>query len=243
MSIVRPALFRDPGVLVALSTREGPGPDTPRRMNLSFNVGDDAEQVRANRSLFFGTLGIREDELAVPRQVHGTNIVRVDAPGPVPDTDGLITSRNRIFLCISFADCIPILLFDPMTRTIGALHSGWRGTAGRIAEVGVRRMEEEFGVKADNLLAYIGPGAGACCYEVGEEVAGRLEARFVRHEPKLAADLRGAIVAQLIDAGCCPENVEASPACTIHDLRFHSFRRDGDLSGRMIACIGLNPLK
>ncbi len=239
MIVLRPEIFRDHGVIAALSTRGGTTRDDPIRMNLSFNVGDNPEMVRNNRALFFGSLGVGEEELAVPGQIHGTTVLTVDHAGHFPDTDGLITSHARLFLCITFADCVPILLFDPVSNSVGALHSGWRGTVSSISSTGIREMARQFGADAANVLAYIGPGAGPCCYEVGEEVAKKFDSRFVRRGEAITADLKGSIVDQLLHSGCRRENIEVSPACTVHQPEFHSYRRDGGRSGRMMACIGL----
>jgi YfiH family protein len=208
-------------------------------MNLSFNVGDDPDRVRANRSAFFGSMGVQESELAVPGQVHGKHIERVEHGGRYPGTDGLITRTPRVFLCVTFADCVPILLFDPVSRSIAGIHAGWRGTVLGIVPEGIRRLAGECGAIPERLRVYLGPAAGACCYEVGEDVARRFEARYVHRDVLTTVDLHGALKGQLLVAGCLEQNIEISPACTIHDLSFHSFRRDGRQSGRMMAFIGL----
>ncbi len=239
MNILRPENFRGRPVIAGLSTRAGVPPDKPLGMNLSYNVGDNPDAVRRNRDAFFGALGIVEHELAIPGQVHGNTILKVDHPGHYPDCDGLITACNRLFLCITIADCIPVLFFDPRSMSVGAVHSGWKGTVAAIAQAGIREMTAQFGASAEDILAYVGPGAGACCYEVGEEVARKFDERFVRRGSPPIVDLKGSIVDQMLKAGCKRENIEVSPACTVHEPEYHSFRRDGSSSGRMMACIGL----
>ncbi|MGA9121383.1 MAG: polyphenol oxidase family protein, partial [Bacteroidota bacterium] len=191
-------------------------------------------------STFFGGLGIQEDELAIPGQVHGSRIRRIDQAGRYPETDGLITATPRVFRCVTFADCVPLLLYDPVSRHAAALHAGWRGTALRIAETGVRRLVDECGADPHQLRVFMGPAAGVCCYAVGEEVSGQFDQAFVRRGSATTIDLREALKAQVLAAGCREEHLEISTACTIHDSSYHSFRRDGKRSGRMMACIGID---
>jgi YfiH family protein len=240
--VVRPSIFGgERAVVAAFSTRNGGVSPPPLGMNFSYRVGDRPENVKRNREIFFGSLGIRTNDLAIPGQVHGTTVLRADNPGSYAECDGLITATRGVFLCVSVADCVPILLFDPGVPALAAVHAGWRGTVGRIAEVAVRAMEREFGVKPGRLLAYLGPAAGSCCYVVGEEVSSRFEPRFVRRvEEGATLDLKGANREQLLEVGVPTGQMETSPFCTISEsAQFHSFRREGDRSGRMIAVIGL----
>jgi YfiH family protein len=212
-------------------------------MNLSFRVGDAEENVRQNREIFFGSLGILPTELALPGQVHGAIVHRIDSPGNFPDCDALLTNVPRVFLCITVADCVPILLFDPTAKAVGAVHAGWRGTASGILTKALERMSVELSVLPRRLRAYLGPAASTCCYVVGDDVASRFEPRFVsRTDAGLVVDLKGANVRELLDAGVPSDQIEISPSCTISESAlFHSFRRDRDRSGRMMAVIGLKP--
>ncbi len=238
---VRPAVFRGLAVLAAVSTRNGGVSPAPLGMNLSFQVDDRKENVRRNREIFFGSLGIGIDELAVPGQIHGRAVTRVDAPGSFPECDALITGASRVFLCISVADCVPILLCDPAVPAVAAVHAGWRGTVGRILEAAVGKMVRELHAEPGRLRAYLGPAASSCCYVVGEDVAAQFEPRFVRRDGgRFFVDLKQSNAGQLIGLGVPPDRIEVSPFCTISDSdRFHSFRRDGHRSGRMFAVIGL----
>jgi hypothetical protein len=209
-------------------------------MNLSFKVGDDPVNVRRNREIFFGSLGIPPGQVAIPGQVHGTTVRRVEGPGDYPETDALISSKRGLFLCISVADCVPILLFDPRHNALAAVHAGWRGAASAIVVAAVEAMQAEFGTVPADLMASIGPSASLCCYTVGPEVASRFPPLFVREEQgESYVDLKGVNRGQLLNAGLRPGNVELSPYCTISDSSlFHSFRRDGAKSGRMMGVIG-----
>lgn len=238
---ILPEVFRGQSWLIAaMSTRQGGVSRPPLGMNLSFNVGDDPEHVRTNRERFFGGLGIRQDELAIPGQVHGVNVLEAAGAGPCPETDGLVTSKARLFLCVTVADCVPVLLADPVTKTVAAVHAGWRGTAAGIVERALGILTGRFGVRPEDLLAYIGPSAGTCCYAVGDDVASRFPPEVVgRLGDQPTVDLKAANRGQLLGAGLRSQNIEIAPFCTISDHElFHSHRRDAAASGRMMAVIG-----
>lgn len=239
MTLIRPSVF-PPEIIAAFSTRNGGVSPPPLGMNLSFAVGDDPANVLKNRGIFFGALGIPAGRVAVPGQVHGTTVRRVAGPGDYPETDALISSERGLFLCVSVADCVPILLFDPLHNAVGAVHAGWRGTASSIVEAAVEAMHAEFGTQPAGLVASIGPSASGCCYRVGADVASRFPPSFLREEGGASfVDLKGVNRAQLLNAGLRPGNVELSPYCTISDTSlFHSYRRDGAKSGRMMGVIG-----
>jgi len=239
MTSIRPLVF-PPGIVAAFSTRNGGVSPPPLGMNLSFRVGDDPSNVRKNRELFFGALGIPPDLIAAPGQVHGTTVRRVDEPGEYPETDALVSSATGLFLCVSVADCVPVLLFDTQGGAVGAVHAGWRGTASAIVAEAVRAMRAEFGTPPSRIVASIGPCASACCYTVGADVASRFPQECVRNDGGgLFVDLKSANRTQLIEAGVPPGSIELSPYCTISDSSiFHSYRRDGTKSGRMMGVIG-----
>ena len=225
-----------------MSTRNGGVSREPFGMNTSFSVGDDHESIVVNRQRIFDQLNIAPEEVAIPRQEHTSTIRRVDFPGSYKSCDALITDRRRLFLHISFADCLPIFLFDPEKRCVGAIHAGWRGSKGLILDKTLDALKSEFGSIPASIVAFIGPGAGVCCYEVGEEVASEFPEQFVVRnataKPRL--DLKMFNRDILLRAGVKERNIEVSPFCTICSPKvFHSYRRDGDQSGRMMALIGL----
>jgi polyphenol oxidase len=239
---LRPEIFEDFDWLVAgMSTRQGGVSGEQLGMNLGLRVGDDPQNVLENRRRFFGGLGIPLEQLAIPGQVHGDRIHVVSAAGSYPDTDALITNAARVYLCVTVADCVPILLVDPVTRTVAAVHAGWRGTAAHIVGEAVGKMGKEFDVHPGDVLAYIGPSAGSCCYEVGEEVVEKFSPLFLQRKgEKALLDLKSANKAQLEKAGVSSTKIELSPFCSITETAlFHSHRRDGARSGRMMAVMGL----
>lgn len=242
--VIRPAVFgHEPGVIAAVSTRKGGVSREPLGMNLSFSVGDDEASVRENRARFFSALGVPVDALAIPRQVHSAVVARVDAPGPVPGTDALVTDTPGVYLCVTIADCVPILLHDPAHRAVAAVHAGWRGSAAGILSLALKLMRSAYGTRPEDLRAYVGPAAGGCCYEIGPEVAERFPAKYVTRRPAgLRLDLKGFNADTLLGAGLDPVHMEVSPLCTITESALlHSYRRDGPLSGRMMAVIGIRP--
>lgn len=242
--MIRPAVFAEEAdVVAAVSTRQGGVSREPLGMNLSFSVGDDEASVRENRRRFFSALGIPVDSLAIPRQVHSAVVARVDAPGPVAETDALVTDTPGLYLCVTVADCVPVLLYDARHRAVGAVHAGWRGSASGILSLALRLMRSAFGTRPEDLHAYIGPAAGGCCYEVGPEVAGQFPPKYVAgREGSQKLDLKAFNADTLREAGLDPAHVEVSPLCTITEMPLlHSYRRDGPRSGRMMAVIGIHP--
>lgn len=115
-----------------MSTRIGGVSPWPLGLNLSLSVGDDERNVHRNRMLFFGGLGIGLDDLAIPKQVHSTNVSVAESAGSYPECDALVTGKPGVFLCVSVADCVPVFLFDKERLIVAAIHAGWRGTANGI---------------------------------------------------------------------------------------------------------------
>jgi YfiH family protein len=242
LATLRPEIFsRTTGIVAAMSTRQGGVSAEPFGMNLSFSVGDDEESVRENRRRFFSSLRIPVEAVALPRQVHSDVVARVDSPGPVAATDALVTDTPGLFLCVTIADCVPILLHDPVHRAVATVHAGWRGSAAGILPKALKFMEGEYGSRPHTIQAFVGPAAGGCCYEVGPEVANRFPAEFVLDGPGgRRLDLKGFNARLLLEAGFEPANIEVSPLCTITESELlHSYRRDGPSSGRMMAVIGI----
>ncbi len=143
--------------------------------------------------------------------------------------DAMITREKNVLLGITTADCIPILLFDPKTSTIGAIHGGWKSTALRIAEKTVKKMKEEFDVNPQNIFAALGPGICRRCFEVGDDVASRFPTEFLeqKEDGKFKLDLGDVHKAHLQSAGVLSSNIEALNLCTFHyETRFFSYRRN-----------------
>ncbi len=234
---IRSDLISNAGAVTAVSKRneEKPANFSMRRNGKSGGPEDQ------NRREFFSLLGFDVNSVARAEQVHGKYIVSVDSPVTSPKTDALVTARKDILLTISVADCVPVLLFDSKRRIACAIHAGWRGTASNISGEVVRYIVENYASNTQDIVAFIGPSAGVCCYEVGEDVARNFSEAFLKagsEDGKYMLDLKSANAEQLIRRGVSVENIEISDRCSICDPGFHSYRRDGESSGRMIAAIG-----
>ncbi|MGO9481952.1 MAG: peptidoglycan editing factor PgeF [Candidatus Kryptoniota bacterium] len=237
LHVLSPMLY-EAGAVNAVRLRVADKPDL-------FSMKRDGTNgsVRAeNRKDFFGLLGFDEMSVARGEQVHGDNIRLVEAPGIYPETDALVTSSEKLMLAVSVADCVPILIVDKKSRTIAAVHAGWRGTVKKITSKTIEFMYSELKCAEENIFAFIGPSAGACCYEVDREVADQFTNYGVgksSKREKFMIDLKAVNFSQLIDNDVPKANIEVSNYCTICDTNFHSYRRDGDSSGRMLAAIGI----
>jgi hypothetical protein len=209
-------------------------------------AGDVAPDVRENRARLARAAGFPSDRLVLAEQVHGTTVVR-GRPGEVPEADALWTDADGTWLGIRTADCVPLLLASEDGTRVAAVHSGWRGTAGRIAEEAVLTLARE-GVAPASLRAAIGPSIGVCCYEVSEDLAlgfaSAFGAEVVRgNGPRQHLDLRLAVRRSLIRAGLPDAHIEDVPGCNACEpARFFSHRRDQGGTGRHLAFIAPGPL-
>jgi polyphenol oxidase len=200
--------------------------------NLSTSSGERREQGRRARDRLCEGLGLRW--LCASRQVHGAAVLRIDTAErrggeALPlDADGHATAASGIGAMVLAADCLPVAIAGG--RGVAMLHAGWRGLAAGVLEQGVRALREIGGGRT--LVAAIGPGAGVCCYEFGEEVhrafAGVPGGERFRRGGNI--DLRAIARAKLLAAGV--GTVLDAGACTICDARFFSHRRQGGQAGR-----------
>ena len=185
------------------------------------------------------------------RQVHGA-VVRVVRAGEldqaVPDADAAVTCDPGTAVAVVAADCVPVLLADPVTGAVAAVHAGWRGTAADIVGATVETLTREWDVDPASLVAAIGPSIGPCCYAVGLELrtafaeaghAAALTNRWFRDDgTRLVLDLWTANRDLLQQSGVAAEHIHVAALCTqTHREVFESFRADGDQAGRMAALI------
>ncbi len=183
-----------------------------------------------------------DGELLLLRQVHGCAVASPPWQDP-PEADAAVAVSPGVLLGIQTADCLPVLLVDPVRRLVAAAHAGWRGTVQRVTREAVRALEAH-GSRPSDLVAALGPGIGACCYEVGDDVReafGPEGAAFFRATPKgkFHLDVRAANVRQLTDAGLRPDAIYHVSECTYClPGGYHSYRRDGKGAGRMISFVG-----
>jgi YfiH family protein len=177
--------------------------------------------------------------VATARQIHSDIAVVIHEPGGATcEADALVSDRPGIFLTIRTADCIPILLADPKRRVVAAVHAGWRGTAARIAPKTVEVLQREYGIRPGDIIAAIGPGIGACCYEVGADVASHFGV-----QGRARIDLAGISTRQLQEAGLRLDSIHVARLCTgCLFEEFHSYRRDQSKE-RMVSGIGIRTLE
>jgi hypothetical protein len=174
--------------------------------------------------------------LATLQQVHSASCVAAAGrAGALGEGDALLENQPGSVVAVKTADCIPILLVDERRRAVAAVHAGWRGTVARIAVEAVAAMGRNFGTRAEDLHAAIGPGIGKCCYQVGPDVAAKFPGQGSDH-----IDLTAANLEQLAEAGVTRRRIYASNLCTMcRTAEFHSFRRDQDAAGRMFSFAGI----
>lgn len=245
------------GVAHGFSTRRGGVSEGIfATLNLSMNRGDDPDRVRENYRRFCAAIGVDVGKIVCASQVHGDTVRTVTAAdlgigldeGEPWKADGLITDIPGVVLTIFTADCLPILLYDPVRRVVGAVHAGWRGTALGIAARGVERMAEAFGARPGDILAAVGPGISTCCFETHRDVPDGLRAGmgagaepYIHPVPgteKYHVDLKGANRAWLLQAGVAPEHIAVCDACTACGREiFWSHRKMGAARGSMAALI------
>lgn len=189
-------------------------------LNLSLRVSDDAGDVQTNWQRVSAALGGGGEFVRI-RQVHGDTIVRAeDVDGDEPEADALITCAPGLRLAILTADCVPLLLVDPRTGAIAAVHAGWRGTLAGIGARVVHEMGAVFGSKAADLRVALGPSIASCCYEVSAEIADEIEGRWgkmaeaVKRSPEARprVDLRSVNAQQLRSVGV--QSIAAVGPCT-----------------------------
>ncbi len=247
-----PGLDADPGVRHAVLTRHGGISPAPwDSLNLGWTVGDERANVESNYRRWTQALGLVREELTTTWQVHGSHVLVADGSqhGMLGKADALITRVPGLPLVQRYADCTPILLYDPVRRACGIAHAGWQGTVARCAEAAVRAMQEAFGTDPADLIAGVGPAIGPCCYEVGPEVVSAVRTshrdpdRLLQPGPRAGAallDLWEANAQQLHDAGVV--RVEVAGLCTAcYRETFFSHRGDHGQTGRFAAFIMLEP--
>jgi YfiH family protein len=242
---ITPNIFKGhPSVRAGQTTRMGGVSKAPYdSLNLSFNTADTIENVRENRKRAWAVLGFKEEATATAHQVHGTKVKKVEQAGKWEGYDAFITRKKGILLAVSVADCCPILLFDPVTEAIAAIHAGWKGTLGRIVTVTLQNMQSAYQTQVKNCMAYIGTCIDVCDYEVGSEVSDHFPEPFKEWDPernKFRVDLKATNRHWLLEAGVLPKNIEVSPYSTFSNSdMFFSHRKSGGKTGRGMAMIGM----
>lgn len=216
-------------------------------LNLSSEEGDEEGDVLENKGIVAKAFGFSVKDLFTLRQVHGDKVLVIDSNVEYGSTlvgDGIVTHRRGIAIGVLTADCLPILLLEPVKRIIGVLHGGWRGLVKGIIEEGIRVMEERYRISRDALLVAIGPFIKRCCYTVGKDVADMLRREdlsrcLITKGGEIRFDLGRLAMGKLEDSGVRKENIEFVGPCTSCDEgHLFSYRRDGR-TGRQLSFIRL----
>lgn len=225
--------------------------------NCNHFCGDNPEDVTRNRELLCSLLPERPVELVVPHQTHGVTVRVIDnaytkeskeaRTALLEGVDALVTDMPGYCLCVSTADCIPVLLYDRKRLVVAAIHAGWRGTVARIVEHTLSVMARQYGTEGQDLIACIGPGISQKAFEVGDEVyeafcqAGFPMEAIARKQDKWHIDLWEANRLQLLAHGVEAAHIEVAGICTYANNRdFFSARRQGIRSGRILSGIMLH---
>ena len=233
-------------ILAFTSTKQ-----TLNKPNTRF-TGDSKKIFQENRKELAAVLDINMSQLVFPQQTH-TNCVKeiLDIPqSEIAETDALVSNQPEICLCIQTADCVPILLFDPIQKVISAVHAGWRGTVYKIVEVAVQKMISEYNSSPKDILVAIGPSISPEIYEVGDEVVDAAKRSIPNSEKVLFENKSGkfhfnlweANQQLLLQAGLQGNNIEILGECSYQNSdKYYSARREGIDTGRMVSGIMIHP--
>lgn len=250
-------LFIENNIKHAFFTRKG-GVSTGEFGSLNFaegsgNIKDSQNNVFENHRIAAGVFGLDAFDICRSVQTHTSNVrlVGVDDKGRgltrpqlEQGVDGLVTCEKNILLSIRTADCVPVLLCDPVAGVCAAVHAGWRGTVGGITKNALTIMRDN-GARDENIFAAIGPCIGKCCYEVGKELfdafvtaSPNYSAFFTPNGDKFMLDLNLANKTMLMEFGVRQENISVAKLCTKCDAdNFFSHRRQGVVRGTLSAMI------
>lgn len=252
-----PAFAAVGGFLHAVSTRQGGVSRKPfEGLNFSFRVGDPSDRVAENRGLFCRAVGVNVHRLVTVNQTHSDIVIGVAAgdegkgaqDNPVADGDALITNIPGLPLFIQTADCMPVLLADPMKKVVGVAHAGWKGTYMSIAAKTVTKMVDHYGCRVEDIHVAFGPAIGPCCFEVDASMREDLKKFYAWGDEafrpgfhgKLHLDLEEVNARQVMEKGVKSENLIRPGICTIENLDlFYSHRAEAGKTGRFATMVML----
>ncbi|WP_296902789.1 peptidoglycan editing factor PgeF [uncultured Megasphaera sp.] len=245
-------LLKDAGLRHGVTGKSGGVSEAPyTSLNLALHVGDNVKDVLENRRRLCATVGCSLAKLTMAEQTHEDHIVAVGpaeagcGAGSYADalahTDALMTNLPGVPLMLCIADCVPVIVYDPVKKACAVIHDGWRGTVQRLAAKTIFAMRLAYGSQPQDLLAYVGPSISRAHYEVSEDTA----MAFRRLGPQYGAcagekdgvwsvDLWQANRLLLLEAGLAPQHIDVTESCAFaEDGKFYSYRRDGGHTGRM----------
>jgi hypothetical protein len=239
-----------PELIHGITTRHGGVSTGPyASLNVSTSRGDDPKAVEENLRRICAALGVQRQDLISPSQRHTADVRRVGAAdrGHIQvGYDALVTDEMRVSLLLRYADCVPVLIYDPRHRALALVHSGWRGTVLGAPRAGVESLVKEFGSRPQDLVAAIGPSIGPCCYEVGHVVVDAVREAFSDSDGLLPLRNGGRRHLNLWAAnwrwlsGCGVRRIEVSEMCTAcHTEDFYSHRAENGKTGHFAAVMSL----
>ncbi len=247
------SLNNQPVIHAVFTRRGGVSEGAFAELNVGATVGDEPARVEENLELAFSAVGRPRHSIFDSWLVHGTHVLVANGPRPVewakpPQADIIITNKPKVTLFMRYADCVPIILYDPLKQAVGLAHAGWRGTVEKVAGKAVAAMEAEYGSQPEDLIACIGPAICTEHYKVGEDVVGKAQAAFGRNAEALLPRANGSIYFDLVGANRLTleqagiDNIEISGLCTAADTEnWFSHRASGAHTGRFGALIALHP--
>ncbi|HJV36521.1 peptidoglycan editing factor PgeF [Geomonas sp.] len=254
IQFLKPRLGGTTAVAGFTTRHEGVSRPPYNSLNLGSNTLDSPHNVEGNRSLLARSFGTTLDRVLTVTQVHGTDLLVIDSPNQELshflklECDGIVTNQPGIMIAVCVADCVPILLHDPVKGVVAALHAGWQGTVGNIAGKGVEAMTKMFDCNPKEILAAIGPSIGRCCYEVDAPVRDAFQKAGIpwdlfttaNGEGKWQLDLAAVNRKLLTDAGLADGQVQSTELCVCCNQElFFSYRRDDGDTGRQAGFIML----
>jgi len=240
--MIKSNLFSNfPEIIFGMSTKKTSDKSDIFNNNMSLSIGDDKMNVEGNRLEFYKVLGLNQEHIATQYQIHSNKINHVTKGGFYGESDALITNKKGIGLAISTADCVAIFIYDREKQIIAGVHSGWRGTKVKILDKTIQEMKDKYYCNPSDLFAFIAPSITQKNYEVSLEVANQFEDVYSDIiDQKLCLDLKRVNFDMLINHEIPLKQIEVSYLCSYEEKELlHSFRRDGDKSGRAFGIIAM----
>ncbi|MBU3158574.1 peptidoglycan editing factor PgeF [Clostridium frigoris] len=225
--------FQVDNVVILFSTASG---------GLDFNCHTDEGLVNVEKIKTHYNL----QSIGYLNQIHSDLIFDFD--GNIKDGDALITNKKNRAIGVFTADCVPVILVDTNKNVIAAIHSGWKGTNALIVSKTIKRMQETYGTLTKNIMAYIGPHIGGCCYEVSKELIEEFTSKDIYSNIKISynnkLDLEKCIIAQLNERGIKEKNIKTTNACTScsKEYELYSYRSSENNYGRMFSFVYLKDI-
>lgn len=248
------SLIDAPVTQAVFTRRGGASQGAYTSLNVGSTVGDEPAAVRQNIEAMFAAANRSPSSIFDSWLVHGDEALVADAPHPPdrprpPQGDIILTNKPGVSLFMRYADCVPLLFYDPVQRAIGLAHAGWKGAVLKVAATAVKAMQMHYGSRPSDLFACIGPAISVQRYEVGSEVVEQVQTAFGSQAGALLPrvngsthfDLWGANHLTLREVGV--HQIEVAGLCTCTDSAdWFSHRASGGLTGRFGVLLALDPL-